>query len=244
MGITVRGTSPMSSPYTPGIPRSGAKAAIVVRTPKAAGKSTLRVPRIADSSRLSPPSSIRRWTFSPTTIASSTTMPRATMNANMLSRLTVIPRPGINRNAPKNVNGSPAAVQTARRVESVKNSTRKMSPRPDSPFRTMRSRRPWKSSDAKYQGVTRIPSGTRTAAMTSRALTVVSASRPPSRSRTLRNTAGSPFIEASRSDAAKPSATVAMSARRTTPPSGAVMTGIRRNSPAVVAAPSVRRLSS
>ena len=63
------------------------------------------------------------------------------MNANMLSRLTVIPSPGISKKAPKNVNGSPAAVQTARRVESVKKRTRKMSPRPDSPFRTMRSRR-------------------------------------------------------------------------------------------------------
>ena len=166
------------------------------------------------------------------------------MNPNMLSRLTVIPSPGINKKAPKNVNGSPAAVQTARRVESVKKSTRKMSPRPDSPFRTMRSRRPWKSSDAKYQGVTRIPSGSRIARMTSRAPAVVSASRPPSCSSTLRNTAGSPFIEASRSDAAKPSVTAAMSARRTTPPSAAVMTGIRPKSSAVAAAPSVRRVSS
>ena len=80
--------------------------------------------------------------------------------------------------------------------------------------------------------------------MTSRAPAVVSASRPPSRSRTLRKTAGSPFIEASRSDAAKPSVTVAMSARRTALPSAAVMTGTRPKSSAVAAAPSVRRLSS
>ena len=166
------------------------------------------------------------------------------MNPNMLIRFTVTPSPGISRKAPKKVNGSPAAVHTASRVDSVKNSTRKMSPRPNRPLRTIICRRSENESDAKYQGVAVNPSGSGAAATASTTASVVSRRRAPSARPTVKKTAGSPFRKASRRVSSKPSVTDATSPRRTRPPSGAPMSGMRAKSAAKNAAPSLRTAMS
>ena len=242
----MRGSVPMSSPQTPGSPSSGENAAMVVSTPNDAGKRTCRTPRIAASAAPVRPVAMCRCTFSPTTMASSTTMPRVTMKPNMLIMFKVTPSPGISRKAPKNATGSPAAVQTATRVESVKKRTRKMSARPCRPFRTSTSMRLSKSRQASDQGVTVSPGGSRREVSPTCAWTAVTvaSSRASGASITSRNTAGSPFIRAARWTSVKPSVTVAMSPRVTVAPSRALMSGIRANASAVPASASVRRRTS
>ena len=244
----------MRSPMTPGSPSSGANAAIVVSTPQAAGRSTSRTPRAAASPM--PPdippdippdwAAMCRCTFSPTTIASSTTIPSVMMNANSVIMFTVAPSPGISRKAPKNATGSPAAVQTASRLDRVKKSTRKISASPCRPLRTSNSTRLSNTSELSYQVVNESPAGRtearrRTSARTARA---VSPTRPPAASPTWRNAAGSPFMRAVRATSAKPSRTAAMSPTRTTPPPGRAITGMRANSAAPAASASVPTRSS
>ena len=219
---------------------------MVVRTPKEAGNSTCRTPRTAASP--APPGcpAMCRWTFSPTTMASSTTIPRVTMNPNMLSMFTVTPSPGIMRKAPKNATGSPAAVHTATRVDRVKKSTRKISASPCSPLRTRTSMRLSKRRQASAQEVSESPGGRAAASSPTSVCTAVtvSSSRAPGASITSRKTAGSPFIRATRWTSAKPSVTVATSPTVTTPPSSAATRGIRAKAAASAARASVRSRTS
>ena len=245
-GMTMRGRVPMRSPQMPGRPSSGPNAAMVVRTPNEAGNRTCRTPFTAAASTPVFARETWRCTFSPTTMASSTTIPRVRMNPNRVNMFTVTPSPGIIRKAPKKATGSPAAVQTASRLDRVKKRTRKMRARPCSPFRTRTSMRLSKSCQASNQGVTETPSGmvrsiSRTSACTACA---VSRRRAPLASITSRSAAGSPFMRADRCTSAKPSVTTATSPTVTTPPPGAAMRGIRAKSSPVTASASVLTRSS
>ncbi len=79
--MTTMGMLRMIFPMVPLPRRRGQKAATVVSTAKTTGRPTSRVPS-TDPCRGSSPSSYLRNTFSPTTMASSTTMPNTIIKAN------------------------------------------------------------------------------------------------------------------------------------------------------------------
>ncbi len=79
--ITTMGILRMTFPMVPEPRSSGQKATTVVRTAKTTGRPTSIAPSTAPS-RAARPSSCLRKTFSPITIASSTTIPSTVMKAN------------------------------------------------------------------------------------------------------------------------------------------------------------------
>jgi len=80
----------MNRPMTPGIIASGPKAIQVVVTAPTTGSRTAWVPRTA-AAEGSSPSWTWAYTFSPTTIASSTIRPIAMIRANMLIMFSDMP---------------------------------------------------------------------------------------------------------------------------------------------------------
>ena len=77
--MTTAAMNPYAWPRVPTANIRGRKATAVVTTPKVTGTSTSWAPSIAPAS-LPPPRDCAEWTFSPTTTASSTSMPSARMN--------------------------------------------------------------------------------------------------------------------------------------------------------------------
>ena len=130
----------MNCPVTPLIIRIGPKAATLVRIVARTGLPTWRTPSIA-ASRGEQPSSIRRKTFSPTTMASSTTMPSTTMKANIVIMFMVTPAELAISRPPRKATGMPSAVTSATRR--LRKSTREISTRrpPTRPESRMTSRR-------------------------------------------------------------------------------------------------------
>ena len=92
----------------------GKKAAMVVSTPNVAGIATRLTPRITLSSEW-PCFSISALADSPTTIASSTTIPSTIIKANSDTILMVISKKpiGMNKKAPKKETGKPIITQNA-----------------------------------------------------------------------------------------------------------------------------------
>ena len=90
-GITMSGMVRKNLPIMPGTNISGMKAATVVSTAKITGVAISRAPSM-DPRRPSPCRSWWAWMFSPTMMASSTTMPSTRMKANSDMKLIVTPR--------------------------------------------------------------------------------------------------------------------------------------------------------
>jgi len=135
--MTTIGTWPMNLPIIPSICDRGRKAKTVVSTAMITGTATSRVPSMAAAVRLMPRSR-RVKTFSPTTIASSTTMPSTTMKANIEIMFSEAPQAGMIQNPPMKEIGMPMATQKARRGCRKRARQMKTSTRPIVPFFSIR----------------------------------------------------------------------------------------------------------
>ena len=123
IGIAVKGNVLHIPPVFPAKFNIGANTTIVVSTPKNTGVNTSIVPLIVDVI-LSSLSLIRRLkTFSPTIIASSTTIPNTTININADKTFTVTPICGSIIRAPPKEIGIPIATQNA--TEGLRNMVNK-----------------------------------------------------------------------------------------------------------------------
>ena len=112
--ITTTGKGHQNFPVSPGISKRGIKAIIVVAILKITGRETSLVPAIAASIGLSP--FLRySYTFSPTTMASSTTIPSTTRNPNMEIMLILTPTSGRKMIPPIKEIVIPIMTQKARR---------------------------------------------------------------------------------------------------------------------------------
>ena len=109
---TTAATGPIIVPKRPSINVSGMKATMVVKTPKVTGSATSMVP-LMDASIPASPIFNLRYTDSPVTMASSTTIPSTTINPNALIRFKVIPNAAITENAPRKLMGMPMNTQMA-----------------------------------------------------------------------------------------------------------------------------------
>ena len=116
------------------------KAMTVVRTPTHMGPATPRAPRIA-ASRAPLPFSRSAAMFSPTTTASSTTMPTSMNRAKIVNTFRVRPAGPKNNNAPMNAMGMPKAIQKAMRRSNMTTRQTNTSATPASPFCTTVSKR-------------------------------------------------------------------------------------------------------
>ena len=98
--MTARGMTPRNFPMIPGRASMGMKASTEVRTAKTTGTEIPCTPRTA---AFSPPTpgSRSRSTFSATTMASSTTIPRTRMKANSEIMFTDCPIQAITMSAPR-----------------------------------------------------------------------------------------------------------------------------------------------
>ena len=97
--------------------------------------------------------------FSPTTIASSTTIPRTRMNEYTVTILSDVPCSGMRAIAPKNVTGIPSVTQKASRGRKNSAKTTKTSSRPVSPFSTSRPTRLFSCRALSRHVIISIPSG-------------------------------------------------------------------------------------
>ena len=99
--------------------------------------------------------------FSPTTMASSTTIPSTRTNANSEIMLTETPKAGISAMAPRNESGIPRLTQKASRSSRKSASATNTSTNPVAPLRSMRVRRSFSPSASLSQMVIETPSGSR-----------------------------------------------------------------------------------
>ena len=109
---TTLGNTFRNLPIIPSIIRSGIKAATVVKTAAITGHMTSEAPLTAASFG-SIPSSMFLWTFSITTIASSTTIPSTRTSAKRLRLFIVIPKYCMSQKVIMNENGIPIAANIA-----------------------------------------------------------------------------------------------------------------------------------
>ena len=128
------------APMGPGSSRSGAKAPTVVRTAKIRGRLTRCTPRIAAATP-GVPFCRSACTFSATTMASSTTMPTARMNANSEIVLMDTSKARAPARAPRKEMPIPAATHTASRISRNSASAVRTSSSPRAPFSSSRSSR-------------------------------------------------------------------------------------------------------
>ncbi len=105
----------------------GAKTTIVVRIPKNTGSITSIVPLTVEVKLSSFSFILLLKTFSPTMIASSTTIPRTTININVDNTFIVTPSIGSKIKAPPNEIGIPIATQNA--TDGLKNIVKRISTR-------------------------------------------------------------------------------------------------------------------
>ena len=143
--ITTMGTEPRIWPKVPVTKSRGAKAAMVVRTPMVTGLKTPLTPRrvaAVPGSDLS----CSVIMFSPTTTASSTTMPSTMINANREIMLILTPKGAKRSKAPRKEIGTPMATQVARRKSSMITKKRNTMANPRMPLRTSRLNRCCKMS--------------------------------------------------------------------------------------------------
>ena len=138
--MTMTGMTTMNLPMLPSTKARGRKAATEVRMVKTTGLATSRVPSTAAGTRPFPRS---RWEkmFSPTTTASSTTMPRARMKAKRESMLIDTSKGSISRKLPRKEMGIPSITQKARRRSRNRLRQTKTSTRPTWALRSSRSSR-------------------------------------------------------------------------------------------------------
>jgi hypothetical protein len=131
--MTIVGMSPRNLPIVPPMKRRGEKAATVVKTAKMTGMPTRCVPRM-EASKGSPVPSCSAYTFSPTTMASSTTMPMERMKPKRDRRLIDTSRYCMRMNVPVNDKKMPTEVQKASRGARKRVSVRTTRNSPKMPF--------------------------------------------------------------------------------------------------------------
>ena len=163
VGIMISGITRQIFPFQPGTNNIGAKAAIVVRTPKITGMATRCVPSTAPRTP-GKPACWRAKMLSPTTIASSTTIPSTRMNENSEIIFTDTSKIGIIAIAPRNEIGIPIVTHIASRNRKKRASTTKTRNSPLRALRNSRSMRPLRNSELSCQVVILMPSGARAAA--------------------------------------------------------------------------------
>ena len=144
--MTTTGTIPRIWPNIPVTNSSGANAAIVVKTPITTGPMTPLTPRKAPTTPRCP-ASCSVMMFSPTTTASSTTIPSTMIRANRETMLILTPRKSKNRKAPRKEIGTPMATQIASRRSSITTRNRNTSAKPRVPLRTSRLNLSERNSD-------------------------------------------------------------------------------------------------
>ena len=158
-GMTIHGICRQMFPLTPCTPNIGMKAIIVVNTPKAATLITSQVPRGA-ARWAGSPASIRSFTRSPTTIASSVTIPSTRMKANSEIMLIEMSPCGSAIRAPAKAIGIPSATwkASAGRRNSARAMYTRMKPWKPSPNKSLM--RPSSSTDSSFQISRSTPFGT------------------------------------------------------------------------------------
>ena len=125
IGIAVKGNVLHIGPVSPAKSSIGAKTTIVVKIPKKTGSITSIVPFTVEVKLSSLSLILLRNTFSPTIIASSTTIPSTTINIKVDKTFIVTPNSGSNNNAPPKDMGIPMATQKA--TEGLKNIVKRIS---------------------------------------------------------------------------------------------------------------------
>ena len=138
---TTAGICMKNLPVCPGTMNSGKKATMLVSTAKQTGAETSLAPSMAARRKGTP-----RWrcsyTFSPTTTASSTTMPNVTMKANSEIMLMDAPVNGMNRKEPRMEMGMPSVTQKASFGSRNRPSSSRTSTSPRNAFFSSRLTRP------------------------------------------------------------------------------------------------------
>ena len=156
--ITTAGISLKIRPIVPGTKNNGANAATVVRIAKVTGIAISFAAATAAWGADSP-FSRKANVRSPTTIASSTTMPSVTMNANVVTMLIEISAGPRISSAPRNEIGMPSATQNASRKSMNTARITTTSTRPSSAFLSRRFRRSRRISESSRQTSTEMFAG-------------------------------------------------------------------------------------
>ncbi len=132
--MTVNGMSAMSSPKRPPIATSPKKAMIVVSVAENTGAAMRRAAVSAATGPGSRSRRARKSACSPTTIASSTTIPSVRISAKSEIMLSVRPKACISATAVSIATGIPAATHSAVRALRKRNRSPTTSARPIAPF--------------------------------------------------------------------------------------------------------------
>ena len=181
--------------------------------------------------------------FSPTMMASSTTMPSTRTKPNSDSTLIETSTPGISARAPRNEIGIPRLTQNARRSSRNSASTRNTSANPATPLRSISESWLFSDSASFCHTVSVTPSGRRARASSTYCMAssaISTALWSPVR-KTETSIVGSKSKRAYWSVSSKPSTTVATSPSRRRLPSGRVHRTRSSNSAPRYACPMVRR---
>ena len=139
--ITVNGMSAIKLPKRPPINVSPQKAMIVVIVAENTGGAMRRAAFIDAVTGSSPMVRARKSACSPTTMASSTTIPRVIINPNSDTIFSVKPKAYIKATAANIATGIPAATQNAVRADRNKNSKPITKTNPNMPFSTKMPKR-------------------------------------------------------------------------------------------------------
>ena len=156
--MTTSGTLLMILPVEPGTVSRAQKAVTVVNTEKMTGALIRCAPRIAV---VSPSRSRLRSAkmFSPTTIASSTTIPSASTRAIIENMLMETPSICMPQSVPTSATDNPAATHSARRTSRKNVRARKTRTSPRRPFSTRTDRLPATSVESSLHISTPTPAG-------------------------------------------------------------------------------------
>ncbi len=156
--MTTQPTTLKNPAIRPVLSTRGRNAAMVVSTPKMTGIETSQVPSMAACTGGLP---ICSWPYtrSPTTMASSTRMPRTRMKAMTVMALMEMSAKGNMATVPSSAIGIPAATHMA--SLNFRNMARMMTtrPRPESAMPFSVSRRAFSCSDSSFQTFTNSPAG-------------------------------------------------------------------------------------
>ena len=140
--ITVKGMSAIKSPKVPSIAINPKKAMFVVKVAETTGQNIRSAARSAATTGASPNTRRRYSACSPTTMASSTTIPSVMINANNEIMLIVSPPACISATPDSIATGIPAATQIAVRVFKNSTSSSRTSPSPITALSSSRLSRP------------------------------------------------------------------------------------------------------
>ena len=230
MMITTTGSGFQNCPVSPGMNISGTNATTFVRMLKTTGPLISRAPRIAAATGLMPACRYS-WTFSPTTTASSTTIPSTIRKPTRLIMLMLSPATGMNSSPPMNEIAIPIITQNASRSSRNRARISRTITTANTPFSTTSVSRRRKSSAASESVRHVAPGGSacsKSASVASTASATSSGDCSPTRY-TSSSTDGDWLNCDGKSSCAKPSRTSAMSPSVTTAPDSSATTSTSSN---------------